>query len=225
MPAMLTSGNAFSGGQPGLRPPERTLFSGMASHSLWLRGTPLGTPSVREVQQIVRMSFASTRCSRSWRTIRSSSTVTGAASSIEITVSIEACRAEEALQARHAARLLDRGAQDPRDEHRLGQLERLDLEVFLRFEVREEAALGDAGLLGKGAEGEAREADAAGQCKRLAQNADLLCAFAFREGRGAVCHAGRVATTDRAFTQSPAGSSTIHNSSSAFQSAIIKETS
>ena len=86
MPAMLTSGKAFSRWQPGFRPPDRMMFSGIASHSLWLRGTPLGTPSVPEVQQMVNTSLAPVGCSRSCCAIRSPSASQRGSASMASTV-------------------------------------------------------------------------------------------------------------------------------------------
>ena len=105
-----------------------------------------------------------------------------------------ACK--EPADARHAARFLDGRAQDPVDEHCFGQVQGLDLQVFFRLEMGEEAALGDAGLFGQGAEREPGEPHAAGERQGFAQHASL---GSLRFGdRG---HGGRDATTDRAFLQ------------------------
>ena len=57
---MLTSGNGLSSVSPSSSPAASTVAQAMAIQRLWLRGTPLGSATVPEVQQIVNTSFAET---------------------------------------------------------------------------------------------------------------------------------------------------------------------
>ena len=55
---MFTMGKGFSRTAPGFRSAASVTPAPMMIHSLWLRGTPLGSASVPEVQQMVTMSSA-----------------------------------------------------------------------------------------------------------------------------------------------------------------------
>ena len=77
---------------------------------------------------------------------------------------------DERADAGLAARLLERGHHDERDEARHGLLEDGDLQVLLRREVREEAALRHADVLGELADGEALEPDLRGERERRAEH-------------------------------------------------------
>ena len=59
---MLTMGKGFSSVSPSSSAAASTVAHAMAIHRLWLRGTPLGSATVPEVQQMVYTSLAETGC-------------------------------------------------------------------------------------------------------------------------------------------------------------------